>query len=238
MLRYLIESPIKVQHFICSDINHDLINLWQVIKEAPDELMDGYFKLWSELNRDEDIERRKDFYTEVRTKFNKYHSDSAQFLFLMRTCFNGMPRYNRNGEFNTSLHFTRPGISPDKLEVIIRDWNKVLNDRHVDFFCCSYSEIEPSQGDFVYLDPPYANTDGMYSGGINLEEFYQWLRALPCSYALSFDGKVKNKDFTQNVPSDLFSEHHYISSGNSSFRRLKTPEKDAVVMESLYVQLK
>lgn len=59
VLYQLLNSDIKVNKFICSDINEDLINLWNTIKDTPLELSIHYNKLWGELNKDNDIERKK-----------------------------------------------------------------------------------------------------------------------------------------------------------------------------------
>ena len=48
------------------------------------------------------------------------------FLFLTRTCVNGLIRYNKSGEFNNSLHHTRKGIHPDRLEKVIFEWSTVI----------------------------------------------------------------------------------------------------------------
>lgn len=80
----------------------------------------------------------------------------------MRTTTNGMPRYNSDGEFNNSFHVTRNGILPDKLKDIVNEWSVLLNEHNVKFKCCSFTDIKPNNDDFIYMDPPYANTKGMY----------------------------------------------------------------------------
>ena len=120
----------------------------------------------------------------------------------------------------------------------MKEWTLSLAVSDVYFTCCSYKNIKPeSSNDFVYLDPPYANTKGMYfSDNFNNEEMFQWIRELPCPYALSYDGVSGKDDKTFDVPQDLYDEHLYIKSGNSSFKRIKESDKNAVVFESLYVR--
>ncbi len=98
----------------------------------------------------------------VRERYNKEHNP-LDFMFIMRTTTNGMPRYNRNGEFNNSFHITRNGITPNRLEKIIFEWSDLLKENNVEFIACSYEEIKPQKRDFVYLDPPYANTTATYN---------------------------------------------------------------------------
>ncbi len=139
----------------------------------------------------------------VRKRYNKEHNP-LDFMFIMRTTTNGMPRYNQDGEFNNSFHVTRNGILPDKLDKIIYEWNKLLKDNQVEFITCSYNEVSPIKDDFVYLDPPYANTKGMYYGTIDYEKLWNWIKTLPCEYALSFDGVSGEKDNSYNVPKDIY----------------------------------
>ena len=235
MLRTLIESKKKVNRFVCSDINEDLINLWIRIKENPEEVADYYETLWKELNRDEDKERKKQYFYSVRDRLNKEHNP-LDFMFIMRTTTKGMPRYNKQGEFNNSFHISRNGIIPDTLRKIIFDWSNLLNTYKVEFRCCSYEDIVPEKNDFVYLDPPYFNTKGMYYGILDFDVFWNYLRGLSCQYVLSFDGKSGEVDNTYEVPKDCYSKHEYLCSGNSSFRRLLGKSKNSIVYESVYVK--
>ena len=175
VLFQLLNSDIKVNNYICSDINQDLINLWNCIINESFYLINEYKTMWNELNSIEDIEKRKEYYYIVRNRFNK-NREPKDFMFLSRTCVNGLIRFNSKGEFNTSFHFSRPGIDPIKLEKIINQWSELLNKNNVIFICQDYTNINARLGDLIYLDPPYANTKGMYYGQIDYEQlwyFYQ-----------------------------------------------------------------
>ena len=234
IMRALLESDIKVNRVVCSDINSDLIRLWMDIKNQPDKLIVGYNNLWSGLKgADDDKKRKTEYYNSVRSRFNKTR-DTTDFLFLLRTCANGLPRYNSRGEFNTSFHITRDGMRPAEMERIIREWNKLLQEHDVTFRCCSYQDIQSSLEDFLYLDPPYANTKGIYYGNICLKDFFAWMGKQKADYLLSFDGRCEQADNTYEVPEELFDNHFYIRSGNSSFRRMRGTARDSIVYESLY----
>ena len=235
VLRYLLESGKKVKRYICSDINEDLINLWEKIKENPDFLYKSYKLYWQELNKNEDLERKKEYFYKMRDKLNKEHLPE-DFLFIMRTVTNGMPRYNKDKEFNNSFHISRKGIEPDRLHKILLEWSEILNANNVEFICQDYKDIESEKGDALYLDPPYACTKGMYYGGIDLGEFFNWLRVQQGYYLLSFDGISGNTDNTYPIPQDIYSEHKYLKSGDSSFKRLLGNKKDRMVFESLYLK--
>ena len=236
VLNRLLNSSITVEKYICSDINADLINLWNYIKRDYTDVVNHYSDLWYELNKDNNLDRKREFFNTIRKRYNEYRNP-LDFMFIMRTTTNGMPRYNSNGEFNNSFHITRNGIQPQKLDKILYAWNKILNEHNVEFIYCSYKDIIPIDDKcFMYLDPPYANTKGMYYGNIDYNEFWNYLKNLNCNYMFSFDGKSGKIDNTFEVPVDVYNRHFYIKSGNSSFKRTVGKDKNAMVYESLYIK--
>lgn len=240
MLMGLMNSDIFVKRYVCSDINKDLIALWEKVKYSPDEIYESYVKLWEELNKDNDIYRKRKFFEEQRDIYNKTH-DPLVFFFIMRTTTNGMPRYNQKGEFNNSFHVTRNGIKPELLKPILTEWSVKLRKNNVEFVHRSYEEIlgEVKEGDFIYMDPPYISANSMYMRGtMNFADFFNFLKLLRnnnIKFALSFDGKSGNVDNTYNIPNDCYRRHLYIKSGNSSFKRTIGKDKNAIVYESLYL---
>lgn len=232
ILYQLLCSDIKVNNYICSDINEDLIALWNEIKDSPDYLSRAYKKHWDELNKDEDLERKKQYFNSIRERFNKYRHP-YDFLFISRTTTNGLIRYNKKGEFNNSFHVTRKGVKPTTLDKIIFDWSDKLRKNNVQFIHKSYELIQSNEGDLLYLDPPYAGTKGMYYGTIDYEKLWDWLRQQEGSFLLSFDGKSGKEDRTYEVPTSLYKEHKYILSGKSTFKKVRY-ENVEEVHESLY----
>ena len=235
VLFQLLHSDIKVKNYVCSDKNKGLIDLWNLIKVNPKLVSDSYSIMWNELNIDDNKERKKQYFYMVRERYNNKHNPT-DFMFIMRTTTNGMPRYNNNGDFNNSFHVTRNGILPNKLEKIIYQWSEVLNKNNVKFINQEYNNILTKENDFIYLDPPYANTKGMYYGTIDYNILWDWLKQQSCKYILSFDGKTNNEDMTQNVPTNIYSKHIYLNNGNSSFRRVIGNSNDTIVKESLYIK--
>ena len=183
----LMNSDINVNKFVLSDLNSDLINLYKLIQNDYKSVVSHYELLWNELNKDSDFERKKLYFAEIRKRLNEKH-DPKDFMFIMRTTTNGMPRYNSDGEFNNSFHVTRNGIEPFRLEKILKEWNKTLNNHNVEFINASYDIFSPNENDFCYYDPPYANTKGMYFGAIDNGKFFSFLSDLKCPYCFSFDG--------------------------------------------------
>lgn len=216
---------------ICGDICEPLINLWNEIKNNPSELSEAYRVRWTKLQ----TEGYQTYYT-IRDDFNKNHSPE-DLLFLSRTCVNGLIRFNANGSFNNSLHHTRPGISPDSLDKIIRDWSNHI--QRSEFIAADYTitTSTASSGDLIYLDPPYFHTKGRYYGTIDFNVFFAYLEQLNCKgikYMLSFDGVRGEDNFTVALPRELYKRHELIPSGNSSFKKVMDKE-NVQVLESLYL---
>lgn len=245
MLIRLIEECEKgnkhIRHFVASDINSDLIEIFKIIKKNPDQLMNDY-SFRSTILRGLDWDKATEYYNMVRRTYNESNeSDILRpylLFFLTRTCFNGLIRYNSNGEFNTSFHINRYGMEPYKMAKIICEWSNLLNKYDVKFVNTSYEYILPlvEQNDFIYLDPPYANSSSkMYQHDIfDNHKMFDMLRECPCKYALSYDGRVEDEDNTFNVPTDIYKRHEYIDAKNSAFRRIVTQEIKQV-KESLYL---
>ena len=234
VLYYILNNcPDKFNRYVCNDLNGPLIGLYNKVKSNPDEVSDVYHYHWGSLNIDDDLERKKRYFSEIRALFNATQ-DPLLLFFIMRTTTNGMPRYNDAGEFNNSFHVTRNGIVPDTMERIIHEWSSKLNEYEVEFRNGSYAELSPTIGDLMYLDPPYAHTKGMYFGSIDCKALYSYLRELPCDYCMSFDGEVEGEDYSVEVPRDIYGKHILLDNGISSFRRTIGNGSIVNIKESLY----
>ena len=95
----------NVKEAYAFDINQDLINCYNVIKNKVEDLIQELDIKEKEFLRLEMEDRQKYFY-EVRKEYNSYRLDNeinvkraSEFIFLNRTCFNGLYRVNKNGEF-------------------------------------------------------------------------------------------------------------------------------------------
>lgn len=233
VLRRLIESGINVNEYVASDINQDLINFWIELKNNPEKLIKEYKAMWNELNSFDDTDDRKKYYYKVRDRYNKNKS-VYDFQFLIRTCINGLIRYNSKGEFNSPFHFSRKGINPERYKKIILEWHSIINKKNVRFVCQDYRNVKTDKDDFLYLDPPYASTSSMYYGKLNYSEFWDWLRSQSCDYILSFNGISGDDDNTYEVPKDLYKNHIYLKAEISGFKKLH--KKQEYVKESLYIK--
>ena len=224
----LLRSNKKVNKYILSDINDSLIGIYKVIQDYPQTLIDHYRKLWGFLQENPDI-----FYM-YRDYYN-INKNPLTFFFLTRTCYNGTIRYNSKGEFNTSFHFNRKGMHPDKIEKIINYYHNLFKDKDITFKHSSYDLIKPwNVKDVVYLDPPYTNSKALYHGNIDLKTFEEWINGLPCSWFMNMNG-VNGTDNEQSLQLE-YDEKVLLYSGNSSFSRMK--KKMVNVEEYFYYRKK
>lgn len=235
VLRRLLNSDIKVNNYICSDINSELIDLWNLIKNNPIAVIKHYKKYWLEMKAIPDVNDKVKYFEGIRNKYNENHNP-LDFMFLSRTTINGLIRYNSKGEFNASFNKNRDGIKPVKFTDIIFEWSNTLNEHNVIFKNCSYEDIISNENDFMYLDPPYANTVGLYYGTLDYELFWNYLRNCKCKYLLSFDGYCGKNNYTYNVPTDIYTTHEYLKSGcRSTFKSIHDGD-NSELYESLYIK--
>ncbi len=138
---------VQPQQAIISDANPELINLYQVVASRVDDLI-------LEL---ENYHNEKDIFYQTRAlKFEELEpvQAAARTIFLNKTCFNGLYRVNRKGEFNTPFgYYKNPKIN-DRDNLYIA--SKILSNAEVlqgDYL--SILREYAKKGDFVFLDPPY-----------------------------------------------------------------------------------
>ncbi len=143
---------------VINDYNSELIDLYKVIKDSP-EMLINLLKEHDDAYK----EKGKEYYYLVREwdrdvgKFSTLSvvEKAARTIFLNRTCFNGLYRVNRSGFFNTPIgKYVNPEIVG---EDNIRRLSNYLNDSKIKFLCGDFSKsvIGAKMNDFVYLDPPY-----------------------------------------------------------------------------------
>ncbi|ELY3538408.1 DNA adenine methylase [Cronobacter sakazakii] len=156
-------------HYLVADINADLINMYQVIKDEVEHFIAISKALFACNNFSEQ-------YYVIREEFNHLHSldliwKAAYFLFLNRHCYRGLCRYNRAGHFNVPYGNYKAPYFP---EAEIRTFAEKA--QRATFICASYDEtlalLVP--GDVIYCDPPYDGTFSAYhTAGFTEDDQYQ-----------------------------------------------------------------
>ena len=154
-----IVQKYEVKEAYAFDINMDLINCYNVIKNNVEELI-------LELSNKEkqfislDSNDRKQYFYDIRTEYNSYKPDeninikrASEFIFLNRTCFNGLYRVNKDGKFNVPCgKYKNPTICDSNN---LRDLSKLIKDVIFEYGDSRKSEKYVNSNTFVYFDPPY-----------------------------------------------------------------------------------
>lgn len=140
---------------LLNDVNEELMAAYRAVRDAPHQLIEA-LKLHKEAHS-------KDYYYEVRAR--RLGPDSsvvdraARLIYLNKTCYNGLYRVNRHGQFNVPIgRYTNPTIVDEG--AILRASEALAG---ADLFSMDFEpflEAEVRQGDFVYLDPPYVALGG------------------------------------------------------------------------------
>ena len=133
-----------------SDMNEELINLYQVVRDNVDELVADLQK--HDISKEYFMEIRNIDRTEEYKNWSNIQK-ASRFIYLNRTCFNGMYRVNSKGEFNVPFgHYKNPRIVDENNLINCSNLLQKTEIKHADF-----SEIlkKVKKGDFVYFDPPY-----------------------------------------------------------------------------------
>lgn len=162
---FFIAQNYQIQKAFLSDVNEDLVLTFSVVQKNVFELIDELTFLKDIYIKKDEIEREKYFYAireqynseRLKIEYKKYSNDwiprAAKLIFLNKTCFNGLFRLNRKGEFNVPFgRYKNPGILDE--ENLIRA-SKVLQIAEV--FFTDFEKIRNKIEDnfFIYFDPPY-----------------------------------------------------------------------------------
>ena len=219
MLFYMLQTHTNITHTVINDINADLTTCYRTVRDHPNELILSLKQIQDEYRALLDEEARLAYYMTKRTRFNTKElnpiENTSIFIFLNRTCFNGLYRVNRKGLFNVPFgRYDNP---------LICDVETILSDSQL------LQNVEILTGDFrqtlnyataptlFYFDPPYrplSDTSSFndYSkeafddaAQIRLKEFCDEVNAAGHSFMLSnSDPKGKDGD---TFFDDLYSEY-------------------------------
>ena len=150
----------KIKEAYAFDINIDLINSYNVIKNNVNELIQQLEKKEKEYLQLE-AESRKEYFYEVRKTYNSKKlkekemsvEKATQFIFLNKTCFNGLYRVNKKGDFNVPIgKYKNPTIC-DKEN--LKQLSKLIKDVKFEYGDYKESQKYIKQNTFIYFDPPY-----------------------------------------------------------------------------------
>lgn len=217
MLFHMLQKYTNIGRVIINDINPNLITAYRVIRDTPERLITDLKMLQREFRQNSNEEARKEYFLRIRKSYNEdTHNDvtnTAMFIFLNRTCFNGLYRVNSKGYFNVPFgKYTNPTICDE--ELLLED-SKIL--QNVEILCGDYTLIERyvDNNTFIYFDPPYrplSTTSSFTSYSkenfddteqTRLAHFFARLSRYGCKMMLS------NSDCCAQNPNDTFFKNLY-----------------------------
>ena len=152
-----------------ADVNEELVNLYQVIRDDPEALIKDLEKHINEEEYFYEV-RALDRDSEAYQTLNNVER-ASRVIFLNKTCFNGLYRVNNSGEFNAPFgRYKKPAINDKDT---IRAVHRYLAGNNFDIVNEDFEKcvLTAKKGDFVYFDPPYdpvsssANFTGYSRGG-------------------------------------------------------------------------
>ena len=219
MLFYMLQHFCNIRKAVINDVNEDLILTYRIIKDDVEALITNLDKYEKDYLAITDQEGRSQIFYEVRERYNQHLGDSieraSQLIFLNKTCFNGLYRVNRRGQFNVPFgKYANPTICNAKL---LRADSQLLQSAQVVISQGDYAQtVQHIDGlTFVYLDPPYRPLDATSSftayakGDFNdddqraLAAFCHQLSERGCFWMES------NADCSAKNPNDTFFEDLY-----------------------------
>lgn len=203
---------------VINDINEDLINTYKIIASEPKQLialLDTFQREYHALENN--LEEKKEYYYQKRSLYNTRSQSNivqaALFIFLNRTCFNGLYRVNKKNEFNVPIgSYKKPMICDAENLIAV---SKAL--QKVEILCGDYEQTLDyvTENTLFYFDPPYkplSNTSSFNSYAkdefndteqIRLRDFCHKLDVLNHTWILS-NSDVKGKNINDNFFDDLY----------------------------------
>lgn len=245
VLFWMLRNFQNMKRAVVNDVNTDLITAYRIIKTKPGELIKVLAKLQKHYHNIAAEENRRDFFLLQRTKFNnKGHDDvenTALFIFLNRTCFNGLYRVNSKGHFNVPFgKYGNPTICDE--QTILADSFALQN---VELINGDFEDTlrYATAKSFFYFDPPYKPISGTssfnsYAKGVfndaeqeRLKNFCDLITEKGHMFLLS-NSDVKSNDPGNHYFDDLFA-NHYIERVNARRTINANAEKRGVLTELL-----
>ncbi len=148
---FYIMQKIKPKEAVISDINEELMNTYEIIKNDVERLI-----VELKQHKEYHVAEGKKYYLTIRSTDSKELPKlevAARFIYLNKTCFNGLYRVNSQGKFNVPMgSYKNPDIIQEQKLLLI---SKLL--ANVSIRTMSFEKVLDlaEKGDFVYLDPPY-----------------------------------------------------------------------------------
>ena len=222
MFFFMLQRFSNINNVVINDINKNLAEAYLNIKDNAKELVYMLKQLSKEYSTLQGTETQKEFYLDIRRRFNEETSTgierTALLIFLNRTCFNGLYRENSKGLFNVPFgRYTNPTICN---EAVIYADSELLNQYDVKIMNADFLETASVMNGggkyFFYFDPPFRPLSATSSFNSYVKEEFNDERQKELAdfcRRLSENDNVKwmlsNADCSAKNPEDTFFETIY-----------------------------
>ena len=220
----------KPEKVLINDINKELIITYYQLQNNVDNLIKKLFALQNEFIS-ADLEQRKIIYNNNRKLYNSLKNKSCEnneleiaslFIFLNKTCFNGLYRVNKNGDFNVPMGSYKNPLICDEFN--LKKSSSLL--KNVKIICGDYSRCIDYINDetFVYIDPPYrplTQTSSFTSYSAKVFDDKEQIRLAKFINIISEKGAIvvaSNSDPQNTDENDMFFDNLY---RNYSIKRIQ-----------------
>ena len=148
-----------IQNAVLSDLNAELMLTYRMIQKSPDAVIEVLEERQRKHSKAHYISTRQEGGKEKRHFEQDSVKLAARFIYLNKSCYNGLYRVNKSNRFNVPMgNYKNPAICDRENLLTV---SKVL--RKAALRVQSFERINPSAGDLVYCDPPYDETFTQYT---------------------------------------------------------------------------
>ncbi len=228
---------VRPSQAVFADINPHIINFYNAIKEG--KITAAIARKFLEEEGALLQAKGQDHYYEVRERFNK-SGNPLEMLFLNRSCFNGVMRFNKKGEFNVPFGHKPERFAKAYVTKIANQINYVTqatSQYDWQFICADFKEViaKAGRGDFIYCDPPYLgrHTDYFNSWSeASEQDLYEMLNSTRARFILStwHSNRYRANNAIEKYASHftILTREHYYHIGASEKNR--NPMLEAIVL--------
>jgi len=219
---------ISAKKSICGDTNPHIINFYQELQKGAidSKIVKKFLQKEGQILLDTEGEH----YYKVRERFNEKHNP-LDFLFLSRSCFNGMMRFNKKGGYNVPFckkpnRFAQALVT--KISNQVERISYVIGKGDFEFKNQDFDESikEAGSNDLIYCDPPYLGRNVDYFDSWSEENelnLYNSLNESKASFLVStwLVNKYRKNEYIFSLWNDMnidFNEHFYHVGGKESNR--------------------
>jgi DNA adenine methylase len=206
-----------------SDVFKPLAEIWQALKETPDQLKRWY----TEREQQTRTEPKEVVYERVKASYNA-KPNAADLLYLCRSCYGGVVRFRmKDGYMSTPCGVHKP-IPAHSFAKRADEWR--VRCQFTRFVHADYARImeQAKEGDLVYCDPPYVDSQTILYGAqaFSLAKLFQVIaqcKSRGVFVALSIDGTKRsgNKICDIPIPDGIFETDASVNCGRSMLRRFQ-----------------